>query len=619
MMNQGAQANRAARIALSTALAPVVGVLAALLSTVAASDALFFKERVINRAEPKNPPATRPSFPLTRIDPYLRGYGGLPFNCEVALRYPAAFPNIATACSDPQNPVDAPLMQRAFYPIGAITGALFTNADGCLKANGSRLHYDLVFTQGQPGWIYRDPATNRFVQFASLTKHFLDDPSVGSYVFEDTKLYFRLSTDGGLTFSVPPEQQDPNGCYLRGPFRPAVKAGAQYSALHPFDDVDVKSNGVNLPGVAHIQNGFNGDVLVPVAVTPRDKTGIDLSEVTSYTDSYVLRGAFSADPTALSWSQSQRARVPQTLSMRGADEPAVLEIDSTGRCLIVARGSNQANTNIAGHYWLFQSADGCRTWNSGPTRWGYSDGTTFFAPAANSILFRSPRNNRIYWIGQMSASNSDGNWPRTTLVAAEVDPQNLGVIRDSVTIVDRMDAPRGDTGGLELNNAQIAIQPDGSAFFDYPRPDALKCLPQQCDSPDTWHRIDVSTSSGVQLSVSPTPDYMQGLAWTTALPDVVKWHLRRRYSSGPPMTTFWDEVGGPLSASARTTTIAGYEPWAEAEYEIVAERSDGSAVVSNRVVARFSQWLGPRLSFGFPTEDTAGATVPKGWLHLSWS
>jgi hypothetical protein len=579
------------------------------LPSIAFCDALYFQERVINQAQAV--PPTRPPFPSEKISSYSNPVG-LPIACNIARKYPAAPQNIAQRCDPNSSSYDPPSMQQALYPVETVTGALFSlPEDHGPDGLGHLVYWNLLGSQAQPGFVYIDPARHRYVQFAYLSKNVVDDSSVGSYVVNDLKLYYRVSLNDGASFDTP-----------GGLFRPVIQTGPGYDVLHPFAPVYVNRNGVALPGTANIISSFNGDILVPLLITPLDQSDIDYTKVTSYTDDYVLRGTWNSSGTDLTWKLGEIAHIPSTISTRGADEPAILELDATGRCIMVARGSNQfgssneSNENIAGHYWLFQSNDGCRTWNSGPTRWGYNDGTPFFSPAANSILFRSPQNSRVYWIGLISASNSHGNWPRTTLVAAEVDLQNLGVIKDSVTVVDEMGWVAGDTDLLQLNNEQIAVQPNGSAFVYWPRQDFGR---SQSDQATSWYQIAQSTSNTALLSVSVDGSNLShGLSWSSSRHDVEQWHVRRRYSSGDPLADLWTEVGALPGASVGTT-ISGYLPWQEAEYEVVAQHSDGTAEVSNRTIARFPAWQGPRLSFFFPTETAAGDLVPKQTVGLRWT
>jgi hypothetical protein len=555
----------------------VLATASAAFSGVAQSQALYFQERVINQAAPDGS-RTPPDISLSKIEAYQNWVGN-------ASMQDVLYPEV------PQN---------SLYPCVPSTSPV-----------GERCGND-VLTQSQPGWVFADPidpdpnVPRRYVQFASLVKNVVDngDPEP----FHDEKVYVRKSMDGGHTFD--------SGTL----FTPLRIQGRENNDFEPLNGMRVNTNGARVPGTAFIGKSFDDAILAPITITDPSFTN-----VTSYSDAYVLRGTWSGGD--LTWTQSATAHVPATYSTRGADEPTVLALDAT-RCIMVVRGSNEYrypnsdvywNANIAGHYWLFQSNDGCRTWTSGPTRWGYSDGTPFFAPAANSTLYRLPGSNRVYWMGAISASNSEGNWPRTTLITAEVDTQNLGIIKDTVTIMDRMGP--GDTDRVQLNNMQMAMQEHG-AFVYWPREDFghVGCPNDLTyDKPFSWIQVAATTGNNAQLAVTPTANLSHQLTWASSASDVVQWHVRRRYLSGNPLTDLWEVVGVPLPATSTGATISGYEAWNEAEYEVVAERPNGVAEVSNRILVRFPQWQGPRLSFSFPTEAAAGDAAPRGSVYISWS
>ena len=566
------------------------------------ADAIYLKERVVNSAQPGAP---QTPFPSRKLAAYANPVG-FPVACDVARRYPQKFPRVD--CS----PASArpPLMQRVQYPasLAPLKGALFSQRqDWSLDPTGNYAEYwNLLYSSNSPGWVYADH--DRYLQFALLARNFADDPKVGSYVSYDYKLYYRVSTDGGRSF--PTGQQ----------FRPVIASGQ--TVTRPFPMLQIGRDGGAIPGTAYIAKSSAGDVLATESITE----GTVPSHVTTFTNAYVLRGKWNQAGDDVTWSISEPAKLPTRYSTRGAAEPAVLELSPATKgavnCLLIVRGSNEYSSretngalpSMGGHYWLFRSTDGCATWEGEPTRWGYSDGTPFYAPASNSVLVRSPRNNRIYWIGNISAANSEGNWPRTTLVAAEVDVQSdtPGIIKDSMTVLDRMQGP--DTDRVNINNMQLAMQPDGSAFV-YLRRNDQGC--RTCTSPLSWYTLDIATQGGVSLSVTPRGTSSQVLSWKSSLSNVLQYHVRRRYLSGVPLSDAWVEVG-TVPGTKTEMTIADCQAWEEAEYEVVAELTSGASAKSERVIARFPSWQGPRLSFSFPAEPAPGAQVPVGQIALTW-
>jgi len=628
-------------------------------------DAIFMQDRKINREAAPDQSISAEDFDPKNKYPYLLNGIGYPLACSVEMNHPAALdPQRCNRSSSSYNP---PFIQRAVYPAtGTVDQIVFAGEAATVDSGGHRLFWNLINTAAQPGFVWADPAapiaSRRYIQFAYLSKGLVDNSGAfgGLNAVLDQKLYFRNSVNGALSsFVVDPTYQqlrdcpdtDPNDnpddgntqLCIQKTFEPLVVAGQ--SVLTPVVGAAVNSGfGANFPGIGSIGTGFDGDLLVPFMLTqPQNPAN---PTVTSFSDAYVLRGKWSTDGSTLTWTQSAKAAIAVSNSTRGADEPTVLELDASGRCIMVARGSNEdfARTGgfphtpavIAGHYWLFQSIDGCRTWTGPPTRWGFNDGTNFFAPAANSMLFRSPQNNRVYWIGDISASNSDGNWPRTTLIAAEVDTQNPGIIKDSATVIDKMDVTASDSDQLQLNNGQLSIQNhdayDGTHTADHSNT-AFGFWPRQdldCTADATYHgrkpltassyyQMGMSTANTAQLGVvADSANLRHLLTWSSTHNDVVAWHLRRRFLSGDPLTDLWQEVGPPLPATSTGTTIAGYLGWQEAEYEVVAERPGGVGEVSNRVTARFATWSGPRLSFSFPTEANAGDHVSLGSVSIGW-
>lgn len=567
----------------------------------AGADGLYIKERVVNSAHPGAP---QTPFPSQKTLAY-RNSVGLPLACEVVRRYPKQFPGVD--CK-PGSPAPPP-MQRVPYPasLAPLKGALFSQPqDWALDSTGNYAEYwNLLYSSETPGWVYRDQ--NRYLQFALLVPHLSDDPKVGAYVSYDAKLYYRVSTDGGRSF--PTGQQ----------FRPVVAAGQ--TLARPFPTQQIGRDGGTVPGTAYIGKSIAGDVLATLSITE----GTPPAHVTTFTNGYALRGKWNQAGDDVTWSISEPAKLPARYSTRGADEPAVLELSTSTsgavNCIMVVRASNEDYSkptrsvlSMGGHYWLFRSTDGCATWHGEPTRWGYNDGTPLYAPASNSVLVRSPRDNRVYWIGNISASNSQGNWPRSILAAAEVDVRSdsPGIIKDSLTVLDRRQGL--DTDRLQLNNMELAMQPDGSGLVFVRRGDA-GCA--ACKGPFSWYIIDVATQGGVELSVTPSGDSTHVLSWKSGVSNVLRYHVRRRYLSGAPLADAWVEIG-TVPGTSKQLTIDNYQAWQEAEYEVVAELTSGAAHKSNRAIARFSSWQGPRLSFSFPSEPASGDKVPLGKIAVAW-
>jgi len=161
---------------------------------------------------------------------------------------------------------------------------------------------------------------------------------------------------------------------------------------------------------------------------------------------------------------------------------------------------------------------------------------------------------------------------------------------------------------------ELAMQSDGSAFIFLRRNDQ-GC--PTCTSPLSWYSLDIATQDGVSLSVTPSGTSSHVLSWQPNTPSVLQYHVRRRYLSGVPLSDAWVEVG-TVPGTNSGVTIANYETWQEAEYEVVAELTSGASLKSNRVLAKFPAWQGPRLGFSFPPEPAPGTQVPLGQITIAW-
>lgn len=279
-----------------------------------------------------------------------------------------------------------------------------------------------------PGFV--DPGNGRFV---ALVLEGLFPNNQSSEGIRNWYLRYRVSTDGGHTWAV--DEQ-------------IIQKG-DYTPQHPLDGVWV---GHNCVSIGHMGNRpvrtRKSQLLVPVQIPPvdRDRNLLNPGGGIRYYDAAVLIGTW-AEGNRLTWELSQRVRHDPALSTRGAFEPAILEAPD-GRILMVVRGSNAPGRKQPGYKWYAVSADGGFTW--GPLKpWTYTDGTAFFSPSSCSQLLRHS-GGKLYWLGNITPENPDGNLPTYPFVRGEVDPDSLLLRRDSLVTID--DKQPGDNARLMLSN-----------------------------------------------------------------------------------------------------------------------------------------------------------------------
>jgi hypothetical protein len=259
-----------------------------------------------------------------------------------------------------------------------------------------------------------------------------DDPLEG---FRQWVAYCRVSEDGGMTWYANDQ---------------IIHRGEEFNADHP------------LPGVQRGRTGFmigdhasrpiflaDGTLLVPVIVAPAGPDGNYFNPGGGYTysDAAVLRGRWGADGRHLEWELSQLVKVDPNLSTRGMDEPT-LGVLADGRILMVLRGSNDRKPGLPGHRWAAYSSDDGRTWTK-PEPWTYTNGESFFSPAASSQLF-AHSSGRLFWFGNISPVNPTGNRPRFPFIMGEVDRRSGLLDQASIRVVD--DRAAHETSALQLSS-----------------------------------------------------------------------------------------------------------------------------------------------------------------------
>src|SRR5204863_8584169 len=104
------------------------------------------------------------------------------------------------------------------------------------------------------------------------------------------------------------------------------------------------------------------------------------------------------------------------------------------RILMVMRGGNNGILDQPGVRWRSISRDDGRTWSASEP-WNFSDGLTMFSPGACSQLLQHS-SGAWYWLGNVCPENPKGSYPRYPLVIGRVDPATLGVVHESLFVVD---------------------------------------------------------------------------------------------------------------------------------------------------------------------------------------
>lgn len=215
-----------------------------------------------------------------------------------------------------------------------------------------------------------------------------------------------------------------------------------------------------------------GRILVPAQATLQGPDGklANPGGGYTYTDVIILMGRWTKNHR-IEWSMGDRVEADPKRSSRGMIEPTLAELPD-GRILLVMRGSNdvkdKSGYRMPGYKWQSLSSDGGRSWTK-PEPFAFDDGTPFFSPSAMSNLFRHS-SGRVFWFGNLTAQNPEGNLPRWPLVMAEVDPQSARLYRSSLLELDKEQEADRSQGRLDISHfSMLEDRETKDIILTYPR------------------------------------------------------------------------------------------------------------------------------------------------------
>jgi len=152
----------------------------------------------------------------------------------------------------------------------------------------------------------------------------------------------------------------------------------------------------------------------------------------------------------IDWKLSKPVYPDLEKTSRGFYEPAIIELKN-GKFAMILRGDNSMFPDRPGYKWVSFSEDNCETWTE-PVPLSCDNGEIIESSSTGSGIFRSIKNDKVYWIGNLCIEGvrPNGNWPRTPLVICEVNEEPFCLKRDTIRIIDTRQ--KGEPPQLQLSN-----------------------------------------------------------------------------------------------------------------------------------------------------------------------
>lgn len=244
-----------------------------------------------------------------------------------------------------------------------------------------------------------------------------------------------------------------------------------YEDGEPFDPAEPRKEAYfcrNGAYFAKVSFAENGELLIPLsAALPWCIRQLGLEEkdvfphcAELFPGLILVRGRWVPEREAYDFSFSKPVILTSKQSSRGIVETTAAELKS-GRILVVGRGSNQKYEDWQSDIepgtppvkWYTFSDDGGRTF-APFAPWHFDTGEVAYASATISFLFRSSKDGKLYWLGNLTdPAITVGNYPRFPLYICRVDDTFGHLLKNTLTVIDNV--REGETDLLQLSNFNL--------------------------------------------------------------------------------------------------------------------------------------------------------------------
>lgn len=162
-----------------------------------------------------------------------------------------------------------------------------------------------------------------------------------------------------------------------------------------------------------------------------------------------LLGDYRPDGT-IEWKTSRPVIPDLEKTSRGFYEPAMAEL-ADGRLAMILRGDNSRFPEKPGCKWVSFSEDDGEVWSEAIPL-PFTGGKMLESGSSGSALFRSIKNGKLYWIGNLCVygERAKGNAPRNSLSIAEIQEKPFALKKDTIWVIDEKGF--NDSPDLMLSN-----------------------------------------------------------------------------------------------------------------------------------------------------------------------
>jgi len=271
------------------------------------------------------------------------------------------------------------------------------------------------FLHRATGWVFR--VTN----YSELNPNIIAWEG-NSPIWTTRKTYLQISKDEGHTWSEPQQ---------------LILAGEEYDEVHWARDIWYGKNSAAVGG-AHAVTACDGTILLPlwmIRVFANDTLASPVDGIIKL-QCACLRGTWHVDGRGIDWELGDYVTLPSTLSVAGVDEGS-FDFLPDGRLFMILRVASHEGSmvEIPSSKFFAVSDDDGQTWSE-PKMLRYTDRGCVYSPGSLGNVFRSHKNGRFYLIANILDLPTYNCDPRYPLQIAEIDPESLRVIRDSVTVIE---------------------------------------------------------------------------------------------------------------------------------------------------------------------------------------